>query len=295
MDLLRKNQPWSYLFAALVFIGGCAHLLVPPQNFPIGQTIRIAHGASVSEIADGLFTAHVIQHPLVLEFVLRISGTSGRVQEGAYLFDTRENVLTVAYRLVTGSYHLPPSYITFPEGVTVNDIARKVAAAMPLISAESIIATGTPEEGYLFPDTYLFPPDATADLIVERMRTNFNLKIGPLSAAVATSSHSLVDIVTMASLVEKEAQNDTDKHLVAGVLWNRIQRGMPLQVDADPETYQHAGLPPAPICNPGLATIQAALYPTKTKYIYYLSDKKGVIHYATTYAEQQANEAKYLH
>jgi UPF0755 protein len=126
------------------------------------------------------------------------------------------------------------------------------------------------------------------------MRANFNVKVAPLLPAVATSTHSLADIVTMASLIEKEAQTDTDKHLIAGILWNRIQRGMALQVDADPETYRQKGLPPAPICNPGLESIEAALYPTKTNYVYYLSDHNGVIHYAMTYAEQQANEAKYL-
>jgi UPF0755 protein len=295
MDLLRKNQPWSYLFVLLILVGVYAHVLAPPANFPTGERINIPSGASVSATANELSAAQVIQHPSVLSVILRITGTSGRVHAGTYLFDTRENVLTVAYRLVTGSYHLPPASITFPEGVTVSDIAVKVAQALPLISAQDFIAEGKSQEGYLFPDTYFFPPDASSASIIKIMRANFDTKTAPLSGDVAASGHSLSDIVTMASLVEKEAQSDTDKHIVAGILWNRLQRGMALQVDADPETYAHKGLPPAPICNPGVETLTAVLHPTETKYVYYLSDKNGVIHYATTYAEQQANEAKYLH
>ena len=295
MHFFRRHQPWSTLFAIAVLLGAYLLLFAPPRDFPVGERITIASGESVSSIATELAQAHVIQHSSVLRFILRVSGMSNHVQAGVYLFDSREDVLIIAYRLIAGSYHLPPAYITFPEGVTVRDIAAKVSAMLPLISAQEIIATGTPQEGYLFPDTYLFPPGSTADSIVETMRTNFNSKVAPLSGAVTASGHSLSAIVTMASLVEKEVQSDTDKRIVAGILWNRISRGMPLQVDADPQTYMHTGLPSAPICNPGLDSIEAALNPTETKYVYYLSDKKGALHYATTYAEQQANEAKYLH
>jgi UPF0755 protein len=295
MDFLRKNQAWFYVFVLIVIVGLYAHVFASPQNFPVGERVSIAHGESVSQIAENFSNAHVIQHPWVLDVILRASGESARVHEGVYLFDARENVFTVAYRLATGAYHIPPIYVTFPEGLTVSEMAEKIHQALPLVSAQEFIAAGEPQEGYLFPDTYLFPPNATVASILAMMQANFNTKIGTITTDLNASGYSLSDTVTMASIVEKEARTDTDKRIVAGILWNRIARGMPLQVDADPQTYAHKGLPPAPICNPGLETILAVLNPTETKYVYYLSDKNGVIHYATTYAEQQANEAKYLH
>ena len=138
-----------------------------------------------------------------------------------------------------------------------------------------------------------------------------------LLSGIQASGHSLSDIVIMASLVEKEARTDVNRRIVAGVLWNRLALGMPLQVDAvfgyifDRDTYSpsfedlkvdspyntytHKGLPPGPISNPGLESIYAALYPTKTNYLYYLTGKDTLMHYARTYAEHVANQTKYLH
>ena len=148
------------------------------------------------------------------------------------------------------------------------------------------------------------------------MRENFDAKISSLSADINTSGHSISDTVIMASIVEKEARTSTNRKIVAGVLWNRLALGMPLQVDAvfgyifnrdtyspslaDLKTespynlYLHIGLPPGPIDNPGLDSLLAALHPTKTNYFYYLTDPNGVMHYATTFAEHQANQMKYL-
>jgi UPF0755 protein len=316
MDAVRRHPLWSCLGIVLFLFLIYAITIAPPFDFPVGETVSISSGSSLPQIANELASMHVVEHAGVLSLLLRISGESNQVQEGAYLFNTRENAITVAYRLATAAYGLPPAYITFPEGVTVRDIALKVAAALPNVSAQSIIATGTPQEGYLFPDTYLFAPNATADSIVETMRDNFSVKLAPLMPGIEASGHSLSDIITMASLVEKEGQSDTDKRMIAGILWNRIALGMPLQVDAvfgyiygrdgyapsladlsvaSPyNTYIHRGLPPGPICNPGLQSIEAVLYPATTTYLYYLTDKNGVMHYATTYAEQQANERKYL-
>ncbi len=317
MDFIKRHKPLVLAFAFVLLVSGYALVLAPPSNFPLRGTVAIARGASVSDVTKELFDAHIIKHPSVLWFLLRMSGASARVQAGTYLFNTKENVLTVAYRLIAGAYDLPSVRITFPEGVTVRDISQRVAEALPSVGAQDIILLGKPQEGYLFPDTYLFPPDASATAIVETMRKNFDAKIAPLSGDIQASGHSLADIVTMASLVEKEARTDENKRIVAGILWNRLARLMPLQVDAvfgyiynrdtySPSladltvdspynTYIHTGLPPGPICNPGLGSILAVLHPTRTNYLYYLTDKNGVMHYATTYAAHQANQQKYLH
>lgn len=318
MDFLQRYKLWLYSFAAaIVLVGSYELFLAPPSNFPSGDIVVISRGTSVSDIAKQFSDAHIIAHPVILNLVLRISGASSRVKSGAYLFDAPQNVFSVASRISSGAYGMPPIKITFPEGMTVRDISKKVAEALPLISAHDFAAVGKSEEGYLFPDTYLLQSDASVTSIVETMRTNFDTKTASLTAEIKASGHSIADVVTMASLVEKEARTDTNRRVVAGVLWNRLARGMPLQVDAvfgyiynrdtySPSledlkvdspynTYIHTGLPPGPICNPGLESIQAALNPTKTNYLYYLTDINGVMHYAMTFAGHQANQRQYLH
>lgn len=317
MDFLKRYVWWVCSFAvAIILVGGCTFAFVPPVDFPVDSIVVITRGASVSDISEQLSDANVIKHPSVLNLILRISGNSSNVKSGAYLFKSPENVFTIANRLATGAYGLPPVRITFPEGVTVRDISEKIVEEMPLISAENVISLGKSQEGYLFPDTYLFPSDATAGSIVDTMRENFDIKIAPLIVDINVSGHSIEDIVTMASLVEKEARTDANRRIVAGILWNRLKFGMPLQVDAvfgyifnrdtySPSfedlkvnspynTYTHKGLPPGPISNPGLESIQAAINPAKTNYLYYLTGSDDLMHYATTYSGHVANQNKYL-
>ena len=317
MDLLRRHIPWAVAFAlALFIVGGYQLLFAPPANFPSGSIVSIARGESAPDIAAQLASAHLIKHPGILRAALRVTGGSARIQAGAYLFSTPEDLFTIAYRLVAGAYDIPPVRITFPEGETARDDAARIMEGIPDISTSDFLSKAQLYEGYLFPDTYLFLQSADADSIVKMMRANFDTKTAPLVSEVKVSGHSLSDIVIMASLVEKEARTSANRHIVAGVLWNRIKLGMPLQVDAvfgyiyerdtySPSfadlkvdslynTYIHKGLPPGPIDNPGLESIDAALHPTKTDYLYYLTGSDDLMHYATTYAGHQANRRKYL-
>lgn len=317
MDFLKRHKWWLCSFAvAVTIVGGYTLVFSPPIKFPSGSIIVINRGAPVSDISKQLSDANIIRHKIVLNLILRISGMGSNVKSGAYLFKTPENIFTVADRLATGAYGLPPVRITFPEGVTVRDISEKVAVELPLILTEDIIVLGKSQEGYLFPDTYLFPPDATAKSVVEAMRANFDVKIAPFSDDIKASGHSIRDIVILASLVEKEARTIENRRIVAGILWNRLKIGMPLQVDAvfgyifnrdtySPSfedlkvnspynTYTHTGLPPGPISNPGIESIQSAINPAKTNYLYYLTGFDNLMHYATTYAEHQLNQRKYL-
>ena len=318
MDFFKRHTIWLFAFALAPFIvSGYSFLIAPPAIFPSGSRIVIERGTAVSDIAQELYDAHIVTHPSLLKVVLRMSGASSRVQAGTYLFSAPENIFTVAYRLASGVFGLPPVRLTFPEGETVLNMGAKVADAFPLIPAQEFVSAGKPYEGYLFPDTYLFPPDADTTSIIKAMRENFNAKIAPLVGDIDASGHSLSDIVIMASLLEKEVRTDVNRRIVAGILWNRLKRGMLLQVDAvfgyiygrdtfSPSfadlkvdspynTYMHTGLPPGPINNPGLESIEAALHPTQTDYFYYLTGKDDLMHYATTYAGHLANRKKYLY
>jgi len=299
-----------------VLLIGYAIIFAPPSAFPAGKILVVKRGESVPEIVQDFSNAHLVAHPSVLRFILRVMGAGSTVQAGAYSFTHPESVLTIAYRLSTGTYGIPPARITLFEGMTVRDLSERVASALPEISSAEIIAAGKDAEGYLFPDTYIFPPGTDAEEVVSTMRANFTEKIAPLNATIRSSGHSLSEIITMASLIEKEARTPESKKIVAGILWRRIEIGMPLQVDAvfgfifnrdtySPSyadlkvdspynTYRHKGLPPGPIDNPGLESIDAALNPTKTTYLFYLTGRDGQMHYASTYASQLANQKKYL-
>lgn len=317
MDFLKRYVWWTCSFVvAITIVGGYTLVFAPPTDFPSDSIVAVVRGTPVSEISKQLSDSGIIKYPVVLSLILRVSGASLSVKSGAYLFKSPENIFAVANRLVSGEYGLPPVRITFPEGVTVLDISKKVADALPLVSAQEIISLGKSQEGFLFPDTYIFTLDATVESVVTAMLANFDVKTAPLSTDIKASGHSIADIVTMASLVEKEVRTNENKRIVAGILWNRLERGMPLQVDAvfgyifnrdtyspsfsDLKTespynlYLHKGLPPGPICNPGLESIQAVLYPTKTNYLYYLTGSDDLMHYARTYDEHIANQNKYL-
>jgi UPF0755 protein len=316
LHVARFSRQWIMGLLILVLVACGYWVFAAPSTFVPGTIVIIAPGASVQTNVVQLAEAHVIAHPTVLRFLIRLKGDGNQIQEGAYKFNTKETVLTVLYRLITAQYDLPLTRITFVEGATVQDMATQAAIAFPDVSTSTFLSLGNPYQGYLFPDTYFFPYSADTSTLITAMQKNFDAKIAPLSGQIAASGHSLSDIVTMASLVEKEARSSTDKRIVAGILWNRIRHGMPLQVDAvfgyinnrdiyapslsdltinSPyNTYLHKGLPPGPIDNPGLDSLEAAINPTQTNYLYYLTGRDGLMHYATTYAQHQANLKKYL-
>ncbi len=317
MDFLKRQNPWAVSLAfALILVGGYKALLAPPSDFPSGSIVVIARGSSAPQVSLQLLDANIVSNSPVLQSILRVWGKSGSVQAGAYRFEKPQNVFTVANRLATGAYGFPPVRITFPEGTTVREMAAQIADSLPEISSSDFLKEAQPYEGYLFPDTYLFPPSASATSVVATMRENFNIKISTLLDDIQGSGHSLGDVVILASLVEKEARTTASRRAVAGILWNRLKLGMPLQVDAvfgyifnrdtySPSfedlkvvspynTYLHTGLPPGPIDNPGLDSLDAVVHPTKTDYLYYLTGSDNLMHYATTYAGHLANQRKYL-
>lgn len=314
MDILKRHAPWVIAFTlAVCIVLGYEATIAPPRAFSPGTEVRIAHGSSTPEIAAGLARAQVIKHPVLFRALLRLTGTGDVVQTGMYRFDAPQNLFIVAHRLISGIYGISPARLTFIEGYTLREASGQVAAALRGISASDFLAASQGQEGYLFPDTYFFQPGIEAKDVVARMRANFDKRTASL---VLPPGRMLADVVTMASLIEKEARTPEDKRIVAGILWNRIRLDMPLQVDAvfgyifgratySPSpadlqvkspynTYAHRGLPPGPINNPGLDSLDAAANPAQTNYLYYLTGNDGLMHYATTYAGHQTNLRKYL-
>ncbi|MBI4136046.1 MAG: endolytic transglycosylase MltG [Candidatus Vogelbacteria bacterium] len=288
----------------------------PPASFPIGETIAISQGRTIAAVARDLAARRIIRWPSAFRAVLALRPGPGFVVAGDYYFAKPGNVWETAARLGRGDYGLTPIRVTFPEGAPVREMAAILAAALPDFDAAAFMAAALPDEGYLFPDTYFFPSTIKPDKIIARLRANFQDKIKPLASSVAASRRTLKQIIIMASLVEEEARLDEARRTIAGILWKRLDQGMPLQVDAvfpyiigkntfelDQDdlatsspynTYRFRGLPVGPITNPGLAAIEAVLNPVVTDYWYYLSDRRGQIHYAVDFDAHRANKTRYL-
>lgn len=250
------------------------------------------------------------------------SGGMREIREGGYMLSSSMDAWTVAELLSRPPYL---AWITFPPGWRKEQIAEYLAKKLNWDPEEKrhfieVDTAPSPElvEGVYFGDTYLIPSDQDPAQVAARLRDRFNEVFAPLASQTIEKNVTWTETLIMASLIEREAAKN-DKRLVSGILWNRINDGMRLQVDASlqyirgqegnwwpvprPEdkdldspfnTYRNSGLPPHPIANPSLESIEAALNPEDTDCLYYLHDNDGEIHCSATYAGHRANVERYL-
>ncbi len=295
----------SYVFA-----------IQPPENFPLQQLVTVRAGASVDEIAFDLEASGVVRSGLAFKVVAVITGQARTLHAGDYLFKEPKDIFSVVRAVSLGAFGLEPEKIRIPEGATTRSMAIIYKSRLLRFDSEQFLAKAQPQEGFLFPDTYFFLPNADKDTVIDAMRADFESKIEPFRERIASSSYSLHDIITLASIIEREASRSGYRHMIAGVLYNRLEKRMPLQVDVtflytmgkntfqltladlrsdNPyNTYVHKGLPPGPIGSPSLDSIHAALYPEDHKYIFYLADNGGTTHFSRTYEEHLQKKRLYL-
>lgn len=305
----HSNRRSTIAFALILGVGGFLYynVIAPPETFPAGRLVTITEGMPLQTVAETLKQDGVVQSATALRIAVQALGTDKSVHAGDYLFKEPKNVLEVARALVVGAYGLEPIRIRVPEGATVAQMAKIFAPQLERFDKERFLQEATPLEGYLFPDTYFFLPNATENTVMKTMYDNFQTQITSIQPQIDASGHTLKEIVIMASLLEKEARISKDRRMIAGVLWNRVRKGMLLQVDAaflyilgrttfdltlkdlqvdSPyNTYKYKGLPIGPIANPSLDSILAAANPIKNDYLFYLADNSGVTHYSKTYQQ----------
>jgi len=297
-------------------------------GYPAATThVVIPVGSTFSEIAADLTEKGVIGNAFAFRLLAKLTHAETDVHAGEFRFDAHLTERQVLQQLQSGGAQIAV-WVTIPEGFTAKEIAARLADAhvSDAVSLEHAFATshltvdGTRTktlEGFLFPSTYLVPTDASADVVAKQMTDQFALELPRDAAVKAKALHLTVpQVVTVASLVEREAKVDSERALMAGVYYNRLRLGMPLQVDAAIEyalpehktelsfrdlaidspynTYKYAGLPPTPIANPGKASLDAAFNPQKSDYLYYVYMGNGHSAFAKTLAEHNANVAKYL-
>lgn len=322
------------LLLIIAFVAGgvfyFGHQIGPIDAYtPKTVEMDIPIGTSVGQIGKALEEAGLIRRAAYFSVISRMMGVEGSLRAGYYKFNTGMSVKEMIGFLKSGK--VATYKLTIPEGLTVKEMAPLIAESTGISAQEFLQAareyppgflpaqvTGVEflVEGFLFPDTYQIPYKTTASELIEIMVNRFETLIGVEQVLVGEQNISIYDIVTIASLIEEEAKLDQDRSLVSGVIYNRLDQKMKLQlcasvlyvlgikkerlsladtkVESPYNTYQNDGLPPGPISNPGLASLKAAMNPEKSNYLFYFSLFDGTIIYNENYLEHLRDVKKYL-
>jgi UPF0755 protein len=317
------GKPRSLLvvtIALLALAAGAGIFVTNAFSRPSGAPVRVvvAEGAPFRATADSLARTGVIQQPRLFRLYARISGSDRRTKPGTYLF-RRNTPWREIVTALAGGEGLVRS-VTIPEGYTLAQIAAALGRSLE-VPAESVLAAardttlirrlGVPTrtlEGYLFPDTYAFPEGTSAHRAVAEMVRRFEREWRPeWDDRLRALGHSRHEIVTLASIVEREAKIAEERPVIAGVYYNRLRAGIALQADPTVQyargthatrltfrdltinspynTYRHPGLPPGPIASPGGASLRAALFPAVVSHMYFMAFPDGRHEFRRTFEE----------
>ena len=290
---------------------------VNPQSTE-SRMFVIERGEPIRAVAARLENEGLIRDSLAFFLVVKKENAETKVQAGDFRLKPSMDVYQILNELQHGSVDV---WITTLEGWRVEELALKLAQELSIPEQEFLKVA---EEGYMFPDTYLFPREATASSAATIMRNNFDKKVTEdIRGGIATQGLTVEQGITLAAIVEREGRTAEDRPVIAGILLNRLQAGQALETDAtiqyilgyqsnektwwkksilniDKEldspynTYKYPGLPPGPIASPGIQSIQAVASPTNTDYFYYIHAPDGSVHYAKTFEEHLVNVNNYL-
>lgn len=302
----------------------------PVSSSESNKRFVIVRGASAVQIANNLQKEGLIKSPLAFKIYVQTRNKASKIQAGEYILSPHLSMVQIVDELLEGPDEL---WVTIPEGLRREEIPDKFISSLKLAEAraeqfrEEFLVESEGKEGYLFPDTYLFPRDVTGKQVITTMQQTFNKVISPLQNDIKESSYSLEQLVTLASIIERETKTQEERPIVAGIYFNRLEIGMPLQADATAQyahaninckaqgtkcdwwptllrddleinspfnTYKISGIPPSPIANPGATSLEAVVQPQETDYLYYIHDDEGQIYYAETLDEHNQNVRTYL-
>lgn len=294
-------------------------LFMPTARFNPPRIVTVERGESLREAARALARHGVIHSSIAFLIYAEMAGKATLVKPGDYAFKGGETTADILRHLVNGDFMAIT--VTVSEGMTIHQIGERLEAAGlacgdpleraarggPLVEALGLGPLGA--EGFLFPATYRFSPRANINEILNAMIGRFFSNLTPaIEQRMFALGLSLRQTVTLASIIEKEAKEPGERPLIASVFYNRLARGMPLQSDPTAQynsagemvqalaairtpspfnTYDFTGLPPGPIANPGLSSIEAALYPAHTDYMYFVARSDGTHIFSRTFKEHE--------
>lgn len=322
---------WAVLAAVVIVVGVGAYVVVDHVRGPgyAGPkiTVQVPEGATGKDIGELLVTSGLIEHEGLFRLAMKLDSRNAPLQHGIYEVPKGLAALDILHLMQDGPARpsLEDQYkVTVPEGFSLAQLIAsqpeiegiaEAAAAPELIQRLGLNVKSL--EGFLLPETYYFDERPTAQELVERMFGQFEKTWSQLVAEVpGAERYDKLAVVTIASLVEEEARVEEERPLVAAVLRNRLTEGMMLQMDSTLQyalnkygqrltdkdkqvdsaynTYRVRGLPPGPICSPGVSALRAALRPANEPYLYFVSNADGKTHtFSTTYEEHQAAVARF--
>jgi UPF0755 protein len=287
-----------------------------PQRSAEEERIVINLDTTEKELISKLKEQGYIRSERAFNFVLRARGWQGKIKPGGYMVSKAMNTWEMADALANRPFQ---KWVAIFEGLRKEEIAEKLQKEFKWTETVKSEFLDNSREGYLFPDSYLLNLDFSGVEAAKRMESQFNEKTADLFKQASAKNIRNDTLVVLASLVQREAANEKEMPIIAGIIWNRWLKGMKFEIDATVQyalgetgnwwpivnkedyktdspynTYINKGRPPTPICNPGLAAISAVVNSEDSKYFYYLHDGEGKIHLAKTYKEHLQNIEKYL-
>lgn len=316
----------TFLFSLILIITLVATLSRPPKQFTSDTIVTIYPGMLSQDLATVLEESKVIRSAEWFRVLLSARFNKKPIVVGDYIFEKPETVFSVLYRINRGIYGNGQIRVTFPEGITNIQMSEILLKSIPDFNVGDFLIKTSDMEGYLFPNTYFFFRTSSVEQVINSLTQEMNRVQKSLETYFANNGmtknkfggkqRTWKEIITMASILEKEAYNAEEAKVIAGILWKRIETGMPMQVDAtflythqkgssslsikdlqtdNPyNTYTRKGLPIGPIGNPGKAMIEAALNPEKSDFWYYLHGDDGKVRYGKNHDEHVINKQKYL-
>ncbi len=300
------------------------------SNENTSVSVVIPKGRSAEAIGTQLEDEGIIKSALAFKFYVQVYDKQESINSGEFSLSPSMTLAEVVAALGKGPREV---WVTIPEGLRREEIVERLIDGIDLDDSEAdsfrtdFLQLTSDDEGYLFPDTYLLPHDITAEKIVILMKSTFDTRFEDLLPQMTSKGLTREETVILASILEKETKTDSERPVVAGIYFNRMDIGMALQADATVQyvmgtirckgvsgdcdwwkpptraelqtdspfnTYKYADLPPAPIANPGLSSLKAVVESQKNPYYYYIHEPNGTIHYAETLDEHNANVARYL-
>ncbi len=307
--------------ALSVFCVLLAFILVPKPNH-INHFV-IEPGSGARAITGKLSYEHVIWSKYPFLLYVGLTHSHGHLQAGDYDIPPSVSIWHLVRIFTSGKTRDVGVSVTIPEGSDVAGVDH-ILSILHLVGGGQFLHKALQLEGFLFPDTYYIDPKTSIESIIDRLQANFKSKTQNLFSGMSTDD--IKKTVIIASILEKEVKTDNDMRLVSGIIQRRLSLGMPLQIDATVlygqclryyvkgsqcnqqsinvtkalseeslyNTYRHSGLPPGPISNPGLVALYAALHPTKSDFLYYLTTRQGKAIFSRNFEEHQKARLKYL-
>ena len=302
---MKKVFVFLFLFTVLSIFLWQGIYLPRDSSLTESKLFSVEKGQNLFQIGENLEKEGLIKNKFFFDFYIFLKGAQRKLQAGEYELSPSMDIAEIAKKIISGD--VAKMVVTIPEGFTVKQIEERLNLKLP----------GENLEGFLFPDTYQFPIGVSGEEVVSKMRDNFDKKLtADLREEIKNQKKTIFEIITIASLIEKEVKTKEDKEVVSGILWKRLKNNIPLQVDATItyltgkkttkipledlqidslyNTYKYKGLPLGPICNPGLDSIKTAIYPKNSEYWYYLSTPEGETIFSKTLEEHNIAKAKYL-